>query len=104
MSVPDIQAVIDLTGETVTLRREPATDVTVKATVRGYAEADLVGSIIQGDVKVIIGNAEIAATAWPGPPAQGDKIIRDSKTLHVMSCETRNWFEDGAVHILQLRG
>jgi hypothetical protein len=104
MSVPDIQAVIDLTGETVTLRREPGTDVTVKAILREYGEKDLTGNIIQGDVRVIIGNAEIAAAAWPGPPAQGDKIIRDSKIFHVMAAETRNWFEDAAEHRMQCRG
>lgn len=104
MSAAAIQAVIDLVGETVTLRREPSTDVTVKAKVINYAEAQLVGNIIQGDVIIRISNKEIAAASWPGPPRQGDKVLRDGKELHVMSAETRNWFEDGAVHILQLRG
>jgi hypothetical protein len=104
MSVADIQSVIDLVGETVTLRREPATDVVVKAKIINYEPTELAGNIIQGRAVARISDAEIAAAAWPGPPQQGDKIIRDGKVLHIESRETRNWFEDGAVHILQLRG
>ena len=104
MSVEAIQGVIYLTGETVTLRREPATDVIVKASIRRYEARDLAGNIIQGSAVIHISNQEIAAASWPGPPRQGDKIIRDSKELHIESCETRNWFEDAAVHILQCRG
>ena len=106
MTAQRVAAIVDRAGETVTLRRPgtPDVDVTVKASIRRYAGADLVGGIIQGTAEVILSNRELAAASWPGPPRIGDKIVRDGKVLHVESCETRNHKEETALHILRAVG
>ena len=104
MSAERIEDIIDQLGETVTLRRTGQSDLTVKMSMRRYTESHLPENDLQGDITGHMCNREIAAASWPGPPKQNDKIIRDGKTLNVESCETRNWHEDSALHILQLRG
>ena len=104
MSAQRIQGIIERSGETVTLRRLPATDVTVKASIREYIAKDLAGNIIQGTAAVIISDKEITAGGWPGPPQPTDRLIRGSRHLSVVSVETRNWQEDAAFHVLQVRG
>jgi len=106
MSAQEVAAMIDEAGETVVLRRlgTPNVDVTLKASIRQYQSNELTTSIIQGDAVAHISNREIAAAAWPGPPHKDDKLIRDGKQLNVESCESRNYREDVALHILQVRG
>ena len=78
-TVASVQAAITREGQLLTLKRIRAGNtpitVVVRGLVRGYAPHELVGNINQGDRRVIIGNAEISAAIWPGPPAKGDKLL-----------------------------
>lgn len=76
----DIQSAINDEGQIVTLRRltgprQIPFDVETKAVVTGFKPAELVGGIIQGDKRIIIGPQDIARWQWPGPPRKGDQII-----------------------------
>jgi hypothetical protein len=111
VSVARIRALVERAGETVTLRRitgttsQTNTDVSLKASIRGYAPDQIDGtSIKQGDSEVIISTREIVAAGWPAPPQQNDRILRDGKPLIVHICETRNFREEVGLYILQCRG
>ena len=104
MNTASVVNLISKYGLTVTLTRPGGATVTVKAKVRGYAPADLVAEIIEGDRQVIISNAEIAAASWPGPPKKGDQFVIDGKTTTVEACETRHLGEDRAMHVCRVRG
>lgn len=54
--------------------------VTLTGYSRDYRPEELVGGLMQGDIKVEIGADEIAAAAWPGPPRKPDRIAVDGKT------------------------
>ena len=41
---------------------------------RGYQPAELAGGVVQGDRKIRIAQADIAAAGWPGPPKKGDVL------------------------------
>jgi len=76
----DIQAAIDVVGEIVTLRRltgplQIPFDVTTRAVVVGFQPDELVGGIIQGDKRVIMGPRDLTVRQWPQPPRKGDQII-----------------------------
>ena len=75
-------------GRPFTLRRLPSTDVTVQGFRGGFDANNLPGGLPQGQSTVIIGNAEIAAAAWPGPPRKGDRLIEAARTAVVESIET----------------
>lgn len=75
-------------GRPFTLRRLPSTDVTVQGFRGGFDANNLPGGLPQGQSTVIIGNAEIAAAAWPGPPRKGDRLIEATRTAVVESVET----------------
>lgn len=107
MTPADVQRLIERHGENVTLRRNPAApfvDVAVKARVAGFDTKDLVGDIRQGDRQVVIGNAEIAAAAWPGPPARGDRVLIVGLPFTIVSVDTRKIGDEIAGHWLAVRG
>ncbi|MCZ8310947.1 MAG: hypothetical protein O9320_08835 [Magnetospirillum sp.] len=87
------------TGTTTT-----TTDVTVNGVAQNYAPETLVGDILQGDAKVTISNAEIAAASWPGPPSRGDMIAIDSRTWSVRGVETKYLGSVVLAHVLHVRG
>ena len=104
MNPDDVARLIEIWGRGVTLRREPSTDVSVKAFVRGYAPNELVGDITQGDRELKISNSEIAAAAWPGPPVKGDRVIIDARTTTILAVEPLHIGEDIALYVLRVRG
>lgn len=104
MTAQIVADMIDFAGEEVTLRRPPATDVSVKASIRRYDATDLSGSLIQGTAEIHLSCLHVAATGFPEPPQQNDKIIRDGKMLNIESCELRNFREEPALYILRVRG
>lgn len=77
-------------GRAFTLRRLPlpGTDVTVRGYRTEFQSQPLPGGLPQGQSTIIIGNAEIAAAAWPGPPRKGDRLIDATRTVMVESVET----------------
>lgn len=84
-AIAALDRAIAANSQTVTLRRYVGLgpsrvpyDATVQAHVRGYAPAELVGGIMQGDVRVIVSPTPIIAQGWPGPqdwPRMGDKVV-----------------------------
>lgn len=98
-------------GRAMTLRRQSSggapvtnTDVTVYGKVFGAAGADLAGDLRQADRTIRIGNAEIAAAVWPGPPKTGDQVIVSGKTYTVADVDTRDLGGTTWCHILTVRG
>ncbi len=108
MNVGTVAHAIDRVGKPATLRRVAGpgrfVSVTLKAVWRGYQPQELAGGIVQGDREVRIGNAEIAARKWPGPPRRGDQMILEGRTFTVMAADSPNIGETTAMHILQVRG
>lgn len=91
-------------GRPFTLRRLPATDVTVQGYRTGFGSDPLPGGQPQGQSTIIISNAEIEAAAWPGPPRKGDRLLDAERTMMVESVETL-WL--GAAvdrHVLTISG
>lgn len=94
-------------GETLTLRREgsPNTDVSVKGRIAGASPDQLVGDLRQSSRNVVIGNDEIVAAAWPGPPRKGDRLIfADGKVVTIMEVDTRKLKDAVAGHWLTIKG
>lgn len=95
-------------GEAVTLRRARTgladVDVTAKGFVAQGKRAELAGSQAQTEREVRIGNAEIAAAAWPGPPVIGDRLQVGGAWFNVQAVETRKVGTATALHILTIRG
>lgn len=104
MNPADVARLVAKYGPTVTLRRDPATDVALKARVSGFAPDELVGEIKQGDRRVVIANAEIAAAAWPGPPKIGDRLIVSGKIFTIGAVDTRKLGDEIAGHWLTVKG
>jgi hypothetical protein len=69
-----------------------------------FQPAELVGDIKQGDRRVVISNAEIAAAAWPGPPALKDRVIITGKIFTIVAVDTRRVSDAIAGHWLIVRG
>lgn len=95
-------------GRPMTLRRRLTSttfnDVTVSGVQQDYRPGELLGGIAQGDSRVTISNAEIAAAAWPGPPKKGDFVAVDGRTLAVQGCETKYLGTTVLAHVLWCRG
>lgn len=109
-----VAAVIGQHGETMTLRRQTAatpqafSDVTVKGKryrQPGAGSDELVGGLAQNEIRVRIGNAEIAAAAWSGPPRKGDRLVIASHTYTLVAdADTRVEAGVTVEHILLVKG
>lgn len=111
MTPADVQRMIAEKGETITLRRgDPPgnvdVDVAVKARVVGFEPHELVGDIKQGDRRVVIGHAEIAAAAtWTEKVVKiGDRLIIGGKIFTVGAPDPRKLGDDIAGWWLVARG
>jgi hypothetical protein len=96
-------------GRNLTLRRRVGTtsaftDCAPRGYDRGFKATELVGGIIQGDREVVIGNAEIVAASWPGPPRKGDVVVIDGGSVTVQAARPMYVGTDIAAHILWVRG
>jgi hypothetical protein len=102
MNAGAVAHAIDLVGKPATLRRVAGpgrfVSVTLKAVWRGYRPQELAGGIVQGDREVRIGNAEITACKWPGPPWRGDQMILEGRTFTVMVADTPTWGRESCPH------
>lgn len=81
-------------GEPVLLRRytgvgvnRPMFEVEVRARVTGYAPQELVGSIQQGDRRVIVLVEDLIAKQFALPVTASDKIVVRSKELAITSVD-----------------
>jgi hypothetical protein len=96
-------------GRAMVLRRRVGTtaafsDVTVYGEDRGYRPDQLLGGVIQGDRKVTISNAEIAAAGWSGPPKKGDFLTVDGVQTALQGAVTEYEGTVILAHILWIRG
>ena len=89
---------LDQVGELVVLRRysglgktRTKRDFAVQARVTSYQPNELVGTIIQGDRKIIMMNADVLATSFTLPIKPGDKVVVEregkSKELNVQAVD-----------------
>lgn len=86
--IADLDAATASWGEDITLRRTTGTqqiplDVECRACVRGYQPNELIGSIEQGDRKVILSPTEMKHRQWTWPPKRGDRVLFGDKSFHV---------------------
>jgi hypothetical protein len=102
----DTYAALLEAGEPVLLRRiaTPPVAVQCAARVDDFAPHEIAGAVQQGDRRVIICNAEIAAAGWPGPPRRGDQLIIDGRTTTIQGCATLRIGSEVVRHTLQVRG
>lgn len=63
-------------GQSVTLRKLPTTDVVCPAMVRGYQPNELIGNIKQQDSHVILSPTQINAATWPAAQVAGQPDTR----------------------------
>lgn len=102
------QRAITREGQALTLRRIATgvapVAVVVTGVVRDYKPAELGGNLIQGDRHVVIGNTEIAAADWPGPPRKGDQILDGSQVLTIQAVSTLTHRGAIARHDITARG
>jgi hypothetical protein len=85
------RAMIDEVGEDVVFRRftgsgtpRPKTDVTAKARVMGYKPSELVGSIVQGDRRVIAMAEDVSSLL---PITTNDKLVVRGRELAIKSVD-----------------
>jgi hypothetical protein len=100
-------------GETVTLRRYSGTgdgrtkrDWTVQARVTGYGPQELVGTIQQGDRKLIVLADDVAACGWRPQLRKGDKVVVRGQELNIEAVDdnTRRIGGELIAYELQARG
>jgi hypothetical protein len=84
----------DAEGEAVEVRRinatgAPVAQVVVRALVRGYQADELVGGISQGDLRILLSAADLAASGFPLPLRQGsvDRILVRGRSLAIKSID-----------------
>jgi hypothetical protein len=109
MSLVDtLRRAIARDGGPLTLRRvatgQVPVDVAVRGLVRDYRPDELVGNISQGDRRVTLGNAEIAAAGWPLPIRKGDQVLDEGRVYTVQSCNTLRLRGEVARHEIVARG
>ncbi len=99
---------IAVTGESITLRTftgtgaaRTAADITVRARVRGYAPAELVGGITQGDREIIVLAADVTTA-----PKKGDQVIVRGRALTIEAVDdsTRRLAGVLMAYVLTARG
>ena len=79
------------------------TEVLVRVVLRGYDPEPLAGTLQQGDRRVWLSAAEIAA-AGARAPRKGDRLVVAGATASVQAVETRHLRGMPALHLLTLRG
>lgn len=98
----------------VTVRRytgagsnRPRFDVpNVRASVVGYAPHELIGSIVQGDRKIILYADDLNGVGWSGSITTADKIVVRGKELAVIAVDDSTRRVDGVLiaYEIQVRG
>lgn len=98
-------------GETVTIRRytaasgtpRPSVTKDVTARVTGYAPHELVGSIQQGDRRVIVLADDLATGAVTLPIKKGDKAVVRGRELNIESVDDSTRRVQGVLIALELQ-
>lgn len=96
-------------GEAMTLKRAGETDLPVRGK-RAGGGLDAVGNAEQQDFKIIIGTAELAASAWAvkeptsGGEGPGDTIIVGGRTRNILDVKPRGDGDVVALYELEVAG
>ena len=97
--------------ETIKIRRyggtpRVASDYSCLGKPTGYAGNELVGGVVQGDVKVYVFVSDLAATAISLPVTTNDKVVIGTKEMAVMAVDSNTIRINGQTiaYILQARG
>lgn len=107
------QEAMDAAGETVSVRRYTGTgvgrthvDTDVRARVTGFQERELVGTIQQGDRKVIMLVDDLAAGGFALPVTANDKLILRGTMISIVSVDdsTRRLQGELIAYEIQARG
>lgn len=88
----------------MTLRRAGQTDLIVKGKRFGSSEEDTGNTAAQSLQTIRIGNVEIEAASWPGPPKRTDQIIIGGRTLIVRHVDSRKARGEYVAHIMTCAG
>lgn len=98
-------------GRGFTLRRQTVTappayvSVTLTGFLRAYRPDQIAGALQQGDWAMEIGNDEIAAAEWPGPPRAGDEVLDGSAAAYAVIGAAPIYEAETLIgHTLTLRG
>jgi hypothetical protein len=104
---------MDAVGETITLRRYTGTgvgrvahDTNVRARVSGYAERELVGTIQQGDRKIIMLVQDLEDEGFALPVTPNDKIVLRGTMIAIVTVDdsTRRIQGELIAYEIQARG
>ena len=88
-AVPSMKAsvgrILAARGESMTLKREGATSIAVKAKrLQGSIES-IGGSAVHQEFRVRLGTAELAASSWsPAAPVRTDSIVIDDRERSIL--------------------
>lgn len=107
MGIPlTVRGLLARNGRRMTLRRRIGTTSTFTeaaalGVLRGFSPDELVGGVMQGDARVILDAAPLAALA---PPRKGDFLVADGRTWSVQGAHARMVGDDLAAYELWVRG
>lgn len=108
----DYRAALDRVGTPaeVIIRRytgagtnRPRFDTPVRGRVVGYSPNDLVGSIVQGDRKIIILAEDLIAAQFPLPVLTSDKAVVRGKELAIMAADDSTRRVQGVLIAVELQ-
>jgi hypothetical protein len=109
----DYRRAMDEAGEVVTFRRytgaganRPRFDADVRARVMDYTPDELVGTIVQGDRKLIVLAEDLITAQVPLDLRKGDKIVVRGKELNIEAVDDNTRRVQGVLiaYELQVRG
>jgi hypothetical protein len=88
-------------GESMTLKREGAASIAVKAKRLPGSIESIGGSAVQQEFQVRLGTAELAASSWsPAVPVRTDSIVIDDRERSIL--DVRPLRDGDVVHLYEL--
>lgn len=112
-ALSDHRMMLQADGEIVIVRRytgtgttRPRFDAEVRGRVTGYQPHELVGSIVQGDRKVIVLAQDLLDRQFPLNLVKGDKAVVRGKELNIEAADDSTRRVAGVLiaYVLQVRG
>jgi hypothetical protein len=104
---------MDAVGETIAIRRYTGTgvarvpaDTDVRARVTGYDERELVGTIQQGDRKIIVLVEDLTSAGFAIPVTPNDKVVLRGTMISIVTVDdsTRRIQGELVAYEIQARG
>jgi hypothetical protein len=104
---------MDAVGETIVIRRYTGTgvgrvpaDTDVRARVTGYDERELVGTIQQGDRKIIVLVEDLTNSGFAVPVTPNDKVVLRGTMISIVTVDdsTRRIQGELVAYEIQARG